>query len=311
MEQGATTSNGQKAEAAKCFICDKTSIPCIPITAESKNTKTRFSVFIRKFLYDNKSDRIFSDDLDSQMLCDKCVDKIDEYDLACFTAERVAKEMCEILRKSERTVSKQIVENNYSENVEIFVVKPEITEIQFDCALVDESVDGNDFVDFDHTSTDKSDNDTEVKSMHDNQCPSKTESNTVHSNAENYSFNAKLATKISSVSIKIDESKNITNQKGDALENKNFQCDICEKNFSRKRYLAGHMRLHANFKEYSCECGKIFNRRDKMLEHRKTHDRTKERVSKQDPYECSECSATFRILKEFKVDIRYAGGCAI
>lgn len=232
------------------------------------------------------------------MLCDKCVDKIDEYDLACSTAERVAKELCEILRKSERSVSKQIVGNNHSENVEIFVVKPEITEIQFDCSLVDESADGNDFVDFDHTSTDKSDNDTEVKN--ENQCSSKTESNTMH-NAENDSFNAKLEPKISSISFENDESKNIAIQKRDALENKNFQCDICEKNFSRKRYLAGHMRLHANFKEYSCKCGKIFNRRDKMLEHRKTHDRTKESVAKKDPYECSECSATFRILKEFKV----------
>lgn len=253
------------------------------------------------------------------MLCDKCVDKINEYDLACSTAERVAKEMCEILRRVEHSLENQI-DSNHSENVNIFEVKQEITEIKVDYSLGDESLDGNSFVAFDHTSIDKSDSDTE-----------ETESNMMK-NAGNdlNSFKSKLETKNRPFSIKNDKSISITNQKRDFPENKNLQCEICEKNFSRKKNLAQHMRLHtdqnvkmtceicgkefiykwslkvhmqthANFKEYSCECGKRFNRRDKMLEHRKTHDKTKERVVKKDPYECSECSATFRILKEFKV----------
>lgn len=323
------TSSGQNTEAAKCFICHNKSINRIKITAESKHTKTRFSIFVQKFLNDNKSERIVNDDLDGEMLCDKCANKIDEYDWACSTAERVAKELCEILRKGKHTLGKQVDGNNHSENVEILEVKPEITEVKVDCSLVDEFLDGNDFIDFDHTSTDKGDSDAEEKSLREKrsrQNSPKNEPNIMKNDSN--SFNATLETKLSPVSIKND----ITNQKRNALENENFQCEICEKIFGRKKYLARHMRLHtnqnvkmtceicgkefiykwslklhmqihANFMEYSCECGKRFNRRDKMLEHRKTHDKTKERVTKKDPYECSDCSATFGILKEFKVTI--------
>lgn len=327
MDGGETTSSGQNIEYAKCFICDITSIHCIPIIAESKHTKTRFSAFVRKFLNDIKSDRtiIINDDLNSHMLCDKCADKIDEYDLAYCTAERVAKEMCEILRKAEHSMGEQIDGNNHSENFEIFKMKTKITEIKIDCSLADASLDGNDFIDLNHTSTDKNDNDANddektLSETNSKQNSPDTEPNMIK-NAEN-DFN----------SNKNDKSQKIANQKRDAIEYTHLQCEICEKNFSGKKNLARHMRLHtdqnvkmtceickkvfiykwslklhmqihANFKEYSCECGKRFNRRDKMLEHRKTHDRTKVNAAKKDPYECNECSATFRILKEFKVKI--------
>lgn len=331
---GETTSNEQNTETAKCFICDKKSIHCIPMTAESKHTKTQFSVFVRKFLNANKSERlIINVDLDSQMICAMCFHKINEYDLASSTAERVAKEMCEILRKGDHSMGKHVDGINHSENVEIVEVEQEISEIKINCSPVDESLDGTDFVDLDHTTSDRSGGDTDQEKSMQEKSSRQTLSETDRmKNAENESnsFEVKLAIKTSSISIKNDKSKYIANQKRDALANKNLQCDICEKIFSCRKHLARHMRLHAdqnvkmtceicgkvfiykwslkvhmrihaNFKEYSCECGKQFNRRDKMLEHRKTHDRTKESVAKKDPYECSECSATFRILKEFKV----------
>lgn len=308
------------------------------MTAESKHTKTKFTVFVRKFLNENKSERlIINVDLDTQMICAICFDKINEYDLASSTAERVAKEMCEILRKGVHSVGKHVDGINHSEDVEIVEVEQEISEITINCSRVDESLDGTDFVDFDHTTSDRSGSDTDQEKSMQNKSSRQNSSETdqtKNSGNKSNSLEAKLEIKTSSILIKNDKSKYIANQKGDALEDKNLQCDICEKMFSRKKHLARHMRLHtdqnvkmtcdicgkvfiykwslkvhmqihANFKEYSCECGMQFNRRDKMLEHRKTHGRTKESVAKKDPYECSECSATFRILKEFKVYTDY------
>lgn len=303
MEGLETTSSEHNTKAAKCFVCHNESICCITITAESKHTKTRFSIFVQKFLNDNKSDGIVNDDLDGEMLCDKCVDKIDEYDLACCTVERVAKEMCEILRKGKHTIGNQVDGNNLSENDMILEVKSEITQIDVDCSLVDESLDGNDFIDFHHTSTDIDDSDVEEKSMGaemSSQNSSKTEPNTMKNDViDDVHFQCDICEKIFRHKKNLAEHMRLhTNQ------NLKMTCEICGKEFIRKWSLKMHMQIHANFKEYSCECGKRFNRRDKMLDHRKTHEKKKERVTKKDPYECSDCSATFRILKEFKVKIR-------
>ncbi|CAG9781917.1 unnamed protein product [Diatraea saccharalis] len=55
-------------------------------------------------------------------------------------------------------------------------------------------------------------------------------------------------------------------------EGKQYQCDICTKQFSRKELLAKHTRMHSE-KLHECDvCKKKFNRSDNLRSHKRTHD---------------------------------------
>lgn len=55
---------------------------------------------------------------------------------------------------------------------------------------------------------------------------------------------------------------------------KNFVCGVCGSTFFKKKELDRHvLSIHTNLKQFSCEtCPKVFNRRDKLLRHEKTHN---------------------------------------
>ncbi|KAL4717862.1 hypothetical protein ACJJTC_001011 [Scirpophaga incertulas] len=72
-----------------------------------------------------------------------------------------------------------------------------------------------------------------------------------------------------SVSVKFMDTKS---KDDDDEDGKQYQCDTCNKQFSRKELLAKHTRTHSG-KHYECDiCKKKFNRSDNLRSHKRTHD---------------------------------------
>lgn len=93
-------SNEEKeAELHKCFICndEMSSSTENPETKRSRHSETRICDLIRKCLGDCKIHRNIEDDINGPIICSDCSQKIDVYDLACATADRVSKELRQLL----------------------------------------------------------------------------------------------------------------------------------------------------------------------------------------------------------------------
>lgn len=84
-----------------CYICDNTSVfYCKNIfKLKSKHSETPICDFICKFLGQELT-RLPSNDVDN-VVCAECLNKIDEYDFACMTVERVEKELRDVLLHTE------------------------------------------------------------------------------------------------------------------------------------------------------------------------------------------------------------------
>ena len=51
-----------------------------------------------------------------------------------------------------------------------------------------------------------------------------------------------------------------------------FKCNICNRAFTKKYYLSGHIWLHTESKSYRCsECPKVFMHKSSMVAHENTH----------------------------------------
>lgn len=85
-------------EAESCFVCSASTVSYNrnPFKIHSKYTQTRICTFLDAFLDQTPSKRTEWTD---RCVCATCLDKINDYDLACQTAERIENELRELLQR--------------------------------------------------------------------------------------------------------------------------------------------------------------------------------------------------------------------
>ncbi|KAM4641104.1 uncharacterized protein O3C94_015515 isoform 8-T8 [Discoglossus pictus] len=72
-----------------------------------------------------------------------------------------------------------------------------------------------------------------------------------------------------------------------SLDGKTYECNVCGKCFSEKRYLSRHRKTHTGEKPHICTvCGKAFGSRPQLVRHERIHTGEK-------PYVCTECGRKF------------------
>lgn len=86
-------------EIRTCFICNNKSNTYTEeiSTMKSQYSETRICDLIERCLGGNRIHRRFDDEPSQSIICGDCLLKINEYDLACVTAERVGHELQQML----------------------------------------------------------------------------------------------------------------------------------------------------------------------------------------------------------------------
>lgn len=95
-----------------CYICNETSVFYSRnlFKTKSKYSETRICEFIRKLLDNYPSEREYTSisiGENEHCVCIECLNKIDEYDLACMTVKRVEKELRDTLLHTETQFFKE------------------------------------------------------------------------------------------------------------------------------------------------------------------------------------------------------------
>lgn len=72
-------------------------------------------------------------------------------------------------------------------------------------------------------------------------------------------------------------------------------CDICNREFASKRYLASHKQIHVKVRQFHCViCGKSFKRQVDLSKHtRKVHNKKKPKTEEVPVSKCLKCGTCF------------------
>lgn len=123
-------------ETKNCFICNRACFNYNKNLFEikSKYTETRLSDFIVKILGDFPFQREYSVECDDNLVCSDCLNKVNEYDLACLTAKRVEDELRGLLVETAMSLA---VERDASIEPmhQLFTESTEATELNNDIKI--------------------------------------------------------------------------------------------------------------------------------------------------------------------------------
>ncbi|KAG0444704.1 hypothetical protein HPB47_013482, partial [Ixodes persulcatus] len=91
-----------------------------------------------------------------------------------------------------------------------------------------------------------------------------------------------------------------------ASVNKDLECPVCGKQFTKKYYLQRHLQMTSCSggppPAHPCEvCGKIYSRKDNLREHLRAHAGE---VTRRKKYKCDHCGKTFHGISLLKIHIR-------
>lgn len=89
----------------ECYVCNQLTNPVQlkTIHVPSKYSNTSISSFIQRLLGEKQATRFSVND----SVCNRCLDKFNEYDLACVTVKRVEAELKETLTCTEQVFLKE------------------------------------------------------------------------------------------------------------------------------------------------------------------------------------------------------------
>lgn len=96
----------------------------------------------------------------------------------------------------------------------------------------------------------------------------------------------------------------------EALDEKDLDCPVCGKQFSKKYYLQRHLQMTVcsgkPLPSHTCEvCGKVYSRKDNLREHLRAHAGE---VTRRKKYKCDHCGKTFHGISLLKIHIRVHTG---
>ena len=114
-------------------------------------------------------------------------------------------------------------------------------------------------------------------------------SGSVDNNSDNkwYTFVGENQIDQETFNVKVENTESIRKEPKSISEL--FQCKTCAKNFTVKKNLMRHMKIHSGQKPYQCKtCSKCFNNSKTLKNHKITHTQEK-------PFDCKTCFKKFKL----------------
>ncbi|XP_037039377.1 zinc finger protein 33A-like [Bradysia coprophila] len=275
----------------KCCICDNS------VESENSNifevvsghSQTPVHLFMEKFLGHSLSSRTETNF--SNQLCQHCIDKFNEYDLAVVTAQKVSNEM---LERYNATITKydefklEVVEQDncvefdqlsgYDDGV--IVIKGENAEGYDDYTFMADNLDRMEKTNVARKRTRKK---LKVERLQED------DGSEHWGSVEVVEKKCQRLFKCQECKIEFeDKSQYREHIRSHDMGSKEMHvCDVCGQTYKSKTALAIHVDLHKGVSPHKCEvCGKKFTQKGALVRHMPIH--TGER-----PYQCDKCGKQF------------------
>lgn len=303
-------NNNNLVKIRKCYICDQNASEsdyCKSIfQLKTKHSETLIYKFLEKFL-ENELQKTLLYDENRNIICQICILKLDEYDLAIITSQNIQYELTQLIihtnEKYENVIDEFLVLNkhdNATENVgnkSLLVDKncrQNTTVIYNDTDKNDD--DDIDFIhDFVNTSDDEDSDDFEIKVTEENlQNNIKIVATKSTTNVNNIVKNAKASTAAPTANttktIALNNLKTTSSSPHISklqLNDKYYKCSKCKSSYPIKTDLIEHQKIHNNRQAICDICGKTFRSEGVLNAHVNNFHRILT------PFRCEVCGKDF------------------